>query len=90
MRPTEVAHHMLLAPSTVTRLVEKMETAGYLRRQREGKTIQIFPTAKSTRLDAKIKSCWRGLHDRYADLLGKENSARLTAEVFAAAQTLEP
>jgi DNA-binding MarR family transcriptional regulator len=88
--PTEVSHHMMLAPSTVTRLVEKMEDAGYLRRKREGKEIHIFPTSKSRRLDPKIKSCWRALHDRYVKLLGKEASARLTADVFEAALALEP
>jgi DNA-binding MarR family transcriptional regulator len=88
--PSEVAQHMMLAPSTVTRFVEKMEDEGYLRRKRVGKEIHIFPTAKSRRLDPKIKICWRALHDRYVKLLGAEASSRLTADVFQAALVLEP
>ncbi|MBK6764879.1 MAG: winged helix-turn-helix transcriptional regulator [bacterium] len=90
IQPTEVAHHMMLAASTVTRLVEKLEEEVYLTREREGKAIHIYPTAKSKRLDPKIKECWRALYARYAELLGKEESHKLTQDVFAAALKLEP
>lgn len=89
IQPSEVAGHMMLAASTVTRLVEKMEAEGYLRREREGKAIHIYPTAKSKRLDPKIKECWRNLYARYAELLGKEESTTLAQAVFAAAIKLD-
>ncbi|MCB1060693.1 MAG: winged helix-turn-helix transcriptional regulator [Calditrichaeota bacterium] len=89
IQPTEVADHMMLAASTVTRLVEKMEDEGYLKREREGKAIHIYPTAKSKRLDPKIKACWRNLFARYSELLGKDESQKLTQDIFSAALTLE-
>jgi len=88
IQPTEVAQHMMLAASTVTRLVEKMEAEGYLKREREGKTIHIYPTAKSKRLDPKIKECWKNLYRRYSELLGEEESRKLTADIFTAALKL--
>jgi len=90
IQPTEVAQHMMLAASTVTRLVEKMEDEGYLKREREGKTIHIYPTAKCKRLDPKIKECWQALYARYAELLGKQESQKLTQDIFSAALKLEP
>lgn len=55
-----VASQLLLAPSTVTRLVEKLEEAGLLRRTPEGKTTLLHPTEKAIALrpdmEAAIKS----------------------------------
>lgn len=89
IQPSEVAEHMMLAASTVTRLVEKMEGEGYLRREREGKAIHIYPTTKSKRLDPQIKECWRGLFARYTELIGKEASAELTQDIFFATEILD-
>ena len=88
IQPSEVAEHMMLAVSTISRLVEKLEADGYVRRERQGKAIHIFPTAKSKRLDPKIKECWRSLYKRYAELLGPEESTKLTADIFQAAINL--
>lgn len=90
IQPTEVAQHMMLAASTVTRLVEKLEEEGFVTREREGKAIHIYPTTKGKRLDPKIKECWRALFSRYSELLGKQESQMLTESIFAAALKLEP
>ena len=89
IQPTEVSNHMQLTPSTVTRLVDKMELQGLVERQSEGRTIHIYPTSKSLGLDQKIKEAWRNLYKRYTTLLGEDKARELTHEVYESSMILE-
>jgi DNA-binding MarR family transcriptional regulator len=85
----ELSQKLLLAPSTVTRLIEKMEVKGYLERKTSGKFTSVYPTARSLESDPKIREAWRNLYKKYIDLLGEENSKHLTTEIFSASQKLD-
>jgi len=85
----EISRNLLLAPSTVTRLIEKMEAKGYLERKTSGKFTAVYPTVRSLEYDSKIREAWHNLYRRYIDLLGEESSRQLTSEIFAASQKLE-
>jgi DNA-binding MarR family transcriptional regulator len=52
---------MQLTPSTITRLIDKMEQKGLLTRNNLGKNIEIWPTDSGTALDSQIKTAWIGL-----------------------------
>lgn len=88
IQPKELSGQMQLTPSTVTRLIEKMEAKGYLERRSQGRATAVHPTAKSLALEPSIKQSWRSLHDRYVSLLGTEAALSLTREVYAASQIL--
>jgi len=88
IQPKEISEHMQLTPSTVTRLVEKMEDRGFLERKSMGKFTQVYPTDKSKKLDKKIREAWRSLHKRYSDLLGEAKGRKLTNEVYQAIEKL--
>ena len=85
----ELAQIMMLKPSTVTRLVEKMEEKGLLKRMKENRSTLVFPTAQSVVLQDGIKAAWMALYERYVKLLGQNEAAALTTEVFNAATKLE-
>jgi DNA-binding MarR family transcriptional regulator len=85
----EISDRMMLSPSTVTRLVMKLEGMNYLERQVDGRVTHIFPTDKSKKLDDHLKLAWRKVYERYNSLLGTENAAKLTEEIFNAALVLE-
>ena len=85
----ELAEIMMLKPSTVTRLVEKMEDKELLKRMKEKRSTLIFPTKKSVELQESIKQAWMALYERYIKLLGEEQSAFLTSQVYDAAIKLE-
>ncbi len=89
IRPTEISRHMQLTPSTVTRLIEKMEHRGLLERQQMGRTTEVYPTEASLALNNKIKEAWSNLYKRYSGILGKEPGDRLTASIYEATQKLE-
>jgi DNA-binding MarR family transcriptional regulator len=89
INPTEIAEIMLLKPSTVTRLVEKLEQKALVTRQTNGKFTEVFPTGEGNALNMKIKSAWMDLYRHYTELLGEEAGAQLAALSYKAAKTLE-
>jgi len=77
-----------LAPSTVTRFVDALVHRGYLTRQSEGKTVNIYPTETGSELRGEIDAAWKRLHERYAGILGLEADDELTALIDQAAEKL--
>lgn len=76
-QPGFLADHLQLRPSTVTRLVEKLEERKLLVRVFEGKTTNIYPTPKGKELYPRLKEYAREFHQRYVALLGNEESNAL-------------
>ena len=89
LQPTEISQQMMLTPSTVTRLIDKMENKKYLRREYEGKQTKVFPTEKSLVLDKQLKENWLKLFKRYSDILGENMSTVLTTNISKAVAQLE-
>lgn len=88
IQPSELSKELQLSPSTVTRLVEKMEHQGYLKRVSEGRATRVEPTDKSRELDSEIRNAWQSLSERYAEVLGERYSEVLTEMTFKATQKL--
>lgn len=80
----DLAQAMQLQPSTVTRLMDKLEKDGYLRRRNKGKFIHVFPTERALRLNDPLKDAWRNLYGRYTEMLGEEESRSMTAMISEA------
>jgi DNA-binding MarR family transcriptional regulator len=85
----ELAAIMMLKPSTVSRLIEKLESQGLVKRVTEGRSTLVFPTTSSVALDAIIKQAWMALYNRYVEVLGETQAAELTTKVYNAALLLE-
>lgn len=88
IQPTEISQIMMLAPSTVTRLITKMESQGLLERRIEGKNTYVHPTEASLAMDSEIKLAWKRVYDRYTDKLGMSDSGQLADMVYEAAVKL--
>lgn len=89
IQPKEISHHMQLTPSTVTRLIEKMEYRGFLQRKHVGRTTEVYPTKQSEELHPKIKVAWRNLYKRYADLIGETKANKLIELINESNEKLE-
>ena len=89
IQPKEISEQMQLTPSTITRLIEKMEQKKLLERKSTGRTTEVFPTEKSKELGLKIKEAWRNLYKRYSDLIGEEEAKKLTAKIHEAVTKIE-
>lgn len=89
IQPMELSKIMMLTPSTVTRLIEKMEFKGYVERKINGKYTEVHPTKKSLDINNEIKNAWKNLLDYYEKVLGKNESKKLTTKIFDAALKLQ-
>lgn len=69
-----LAEQLQLTPSTITRLVEKLEEKKLVTRVTEGKTTNVFPTQKAKEMKPQIKQCIEEFHEKYVKILGKEES----------------
>lgn len=71
IQPTELSEKLQLTPSTITRLVEKMEYRGYLQRSSKGRATHITLTDKGEKIIPKLKAAWNNLQERYTHILGE-------------------
>ncbi|NOU16272.1 MAG: winged helix-turn-helix transcriptional regulator [Bacteroidales bacterium] len=85
----ELAEIMMLTPSTVTRLLEKLENQQLVKRHTEGRITMIYPTPKSVEINQEIQAAWFKLYTRYTDILGKEFAQQLTEDIFISAVKLD-
>lgn len=77
----EIGEVLHIAPSTITRFIDKMELNGYLERKVEGKNSYIYPTEKGKERQGDINKAWSNLHTRYEELLGHEEYVKLTETI---------
>jgi DNA-binding MarR family transcriptional regulator len=84
IQPGEISTKMMLAPSTITRFIEKLEFRGLVNRKQVGKAIHVYPTAKGEQMYPEIKAAWRQLKKRYDNLIGEQKARELTDATYNA------
>ncbi|MDX1670879.1 MAG: MarR family transcriptional regulator [Balneolaceae bacterium] len=89
MQPSEISEKLVLSPSTVTRLVEKMERQGYLERKSQGRATLVESTTKGRDMDDQIRNAWGRLQQRYREELGDRYGDVLTEMTMKAVEQLE-
>ena len=87
-QPGVIADHLQLQPSTVTRLIEKLEEKKLLIRTTEGKLTNVYATPKGKDLLPVLKECMNEFYSKYSSALGKEESARLVQNMGKVADKL--
>jgi DNA-binding MarR family transcriptional regulator len=88
VQPSFISNHLQLQPSTVTRLIEKLEEKKLLIRTTEGKTTNVYPTPKGKELLPRLRECVDEFYSRYTAILGKEESAKVVQSIGKAADKL--
>jgi len=89
VQPSALANNLQLQPSTVTRLIDKLEVRKLLVRITEGKITNVYPTPKGKELQAKLKECLVEFFNQYSDILGKDESIKLVQNMGRIADKLE-
>ncbi|MDU7339071.1 MAG: MarR family transcriptional regulator [Clostridium sp.] len=70
----EVGELLHLTPSTITRLVDKLERKGYVKKQTEGKNVCLCATEEGLQQQEQIVFSWNQLQNGYKDVLTEEES----------------
>ena len=77
IQPSALVKQLLLTPSTITRLIEKLEEKKLVVRANEGKLTNVYPTSKAKALLPELKECLHHFYQNYSSIIGKDESARL-------------
>ncbi len=89
IQPTTLGEHLQLQPSTITRLIQKLEEKKLVIRTTEGRITNVYPTPKAKELQPKMKECMQHFSRQYADVLGKEDSRTLVKSITQIADKLK-
>ena len=81
MQPTELVNQLLLTPSTITRLMEKLEEKKLIVRTTEGKLTNVYPSPKAKTMLPELRECLNHFYQNYSLILGKEESARMVNSI---------
>lgn len=71
----EVGELLRLTPSTITRLIDKLERKGYVKKQVEGKNVCLLATSEGQAQEDEIIASWNQLHEEYQNILTEEETA---------------
>lgn len=89
IRAGDIAKEMQLTPSTITRMLDKLEERGFVSRSSEGKAMLVYPTPEALGAEQRIKTAWGKMYGRYAQALGHENGATLAQALNKASALLD-
>lgn len=86
--PSELSETLCLTPSTITRLVEKLEQKRLVRRESEGKRTLIYPTVEGEAIQPEISQAWDRVGVRYSQVIGETDVCQLTKQIVKATKAL--
>ena len=89
IQPGLIADQLQLTPSTITRLIEKLEEKKLVIRSTEGKLTNVYPTPKARTMRPLIKQCITDFYEKYSKILGKEESKQFIQNMNIIADKLE-
>jgi len=72
----EIGELLHLTPSTITRLIDKLERRGYIKKQLDGKSVCLWATPEGLAQQEQIIASWNQLHEGYQNILTAEETAQ--------------
>ncbi len=91
--PSTLAARLGIEPPTVTRMVHRLERAGWVERRRDpddGRSFKLYPTPRSRLLEVAVRRCWSELGEAVSAELGHEQTAEFIRAAQAVAARLTP
>ena len=88
LQPGNLADELQLTPSTITRLIEKLEDKKLVVRTSDGRSANVYPTPSGKNLLPKLDGCVKNFYEKYSIILGKEESSHLITGMHKLADKL--
>lgn len=89
IQPSLIADNLQLTPSTITRLLEKLEKKKLLIRTMDGRVTNVYPSPKAKEMVPKLLACVKEFSQQSISLFGKEDTASLLTSISKVADKLE-
>ena len=77
VQPGMLSDELQLTPSTITRLIEKLEQKKLVVRTMDGKVTNVYPSPKAKAMQSKLEECVHEFSEAYVKILGKKESMQL-------------
>ena len=87
-QPLDLSEELHLAPSTITRFIEKLEENKLVVRIVEGKTTSVYPTQKAKGLTDEINNCKATFRQTIEGVLTKAENEALVKSMLKVADKL--
>ena len=87
-QPLDLSEELHLAPSTITRFIEKLEDNKLVIRVCEGKTTSVYPTQKAKGLCNEINCCRANFTETLEGILPKAENEALVKNMLKVADKL--
>lgn len=84
INPKDLSRLMQLNPSTITRFIDALAKKKLVRRKNKGKSVCIFPTAKSCAIKPHVAKAYKNLYKKYSNILGRETAILLSHKIARA------
>ena len=78
----QISETLAIAPSTVTRFVDKLIAKGYVKREKSGKNSITKITEEGLKVIPDIYKSWDGISEKIEEVVGNEEYLRKTGENF--------
>ena len=85
----ELARILQLAPSTLTRFIEKLMHKGLVTGKCEGRNTYVFLTKEGRALSPELQSAWEALHGSYVDVIPCAEADALAERINDAGERLK-
>jgi DNA-binding MarR family transcriptional regulator len=89
IQPMDISEIMQLTPSTVTRLVEKMEQKKYVKRESKGKSTFVYITEKGKKIDSNSGESVVEFTGKLFKQTRKRGSKAITSDIYNALEKLD-
>jgi len=77
LQPGTLSDHLQLTPSTISRLIEKLEEKKLVVRVTEGKVTNVYATPAAKNMLPQLKNCVSTFSKNYTDILGNAESIQM-------------
>lgn len=89
IQPGALSEQLHLSPSTITRLIEKLEDKKMVVRVMEGKITNVYPTQKSKGLHPTLLACRDEFYTTYEKILGEKECKTMVDNMVKIADKLK-
>ena len=78
----QISETLAIAPSTVTRFVDKLISKGYVKREKAGKNSFTKITEEGLKIIPDIYKAWHGISEKIEEVVGNNEYLRKTSKDF--------
>lgn len=86
---SEISEFMFLAPSTITRLLDGLESKNLIKRRKTGRLVMITATHQARAIEKKLNARWTYFNEVVAERLGQSLNQKLANALYETSRLIK-